>query len=101
MTVKQHFYEEMNANQVRVACMRHAIAGPLAREATTRLFHEGVMNASLYVIDTLTNKGARITYTGWGFFDVKISTDTGEGLLARLCDLEIIPGSIDNLVIID
>lgn len=92
-------FHEINQHTVRTRCMRNAISQDLAREACDRLLTQGSMWASLYIIDTMTNKGARITYRGYGTFDLKVSSRTGEALLQDLADE--FPALLDSLVIID
>lgn len=96
------FYPEINREQVRVTCMTHGVSSTLAMDATKRLLTDPYIGASFYIIDSLTNKGARITYVGGGTFDVKISSRTGEALLDALTELV---GDhaylLDNIVIID
>lgn len=92
-------YHDRSIHEIPTLCMRNQIAGTLAREATKRLLTAGSIWASLYIIDTMTNKGARITYRGNGTFDLKVSSRTGEALLQELADE--FPALLDSLVIID
>lgn len=92
-------YHDRSIHEIPTLCMRNAISGYLAREACNRLLTNGCLWASLYIIDTMTNKGARVTYTMNGTFDLKVSSRTGEALLQELADE--FPALLDSLVIID
>jgi hypothetical protein len=86
--------------QVRNVLLRNAISGSLWTEALKR-FHDPEFDGGphLYLIDTLTDRGARVTNQGCETFDVKISRRTGEELLAELT--ERFPALLDKIAVID
>lgn len=95
-------WHDCTREQARGVLMRHGISGTLMTQAKNRLHDpEWSHGPSVYVIDTLTNKGARVTIQGPETYDVKVSRHTGEDLLATLCRMAAYPEIIDNLVIID
>lgn len=94
------YCKEISAETLRVTCMRHRISSTLARQATTQILASPWSGATLYIIDTLTNRGARITYIGDGTFDLKVSSRTGDELLDALA-AEIPAEYLDHYVIID
>lgn len=89
--------------QARGVLMRNKISGRLFTRARAKLLHPSWdsvgLGPSVYVIDTLTNKGARITIQGPDEFDVKISRRTGTELLVDITDQ--MPALVDSLVIKD
>lgn len=84
--------------QARDVLQRNAISGRLFTEARSRLLHPAWdLSPSVYVIDTLTDKGARVTIQGPDEFDIKISSRTGTALFNEIA--EDAPALVDNLVI--
>lgn len=91
---------DLDKAQVRGVLMRNGIASNLWSDAHKRFMAETwAYGPSLYLIDTLTNKGARVTIQGPEEFDVKVSSRTGEALLAEI--IETMPALADHIVIID
>jgi hypothetical protein len=91
---------DASKRQVREVLMRNGIS------SSTWLIAHGLFldpewdgGPNLYIIDTLTDKGARVTIQGPDEFDVKVSSRTGEALLADLVDQ--MPALLDKIVIID
>jgi hypothetical protein len=99
-TTKSLYWTDCNQSQVRNVLLRNAISGSLWTEASKR-FNDPAWDGGphLYLIDTLTDRGARVTNQGAGTYDVKISSRTGEDLLSELT--ETFPALLDKLVIID
>jgi len=91
---------DCDKNQVRNVLLRNAISGTLWTEALER-FNDPEFDGGphLYLIDTLTNRGARVTDQGAGTYDVRISGRTGEELLANLTDYY--PALLDKIAVID
>jgi hypothetical protein len=83
--------------------MRHAISGTLLTQAV-RAFNDPNWSHGphIYVIDTLTDKGARVDNQGADTYDVVVSSRSGEALLASLVKMaEDWPAILDKIVIID
>lgn len=91
-------WSDANRKQVRDILMRNGIKSELWTVAFGLFMSTaGTVSASLYLIDTLTDKGARVTIQGPEEFDVKVSSRTGEALFADLS--EQFPALLDQLVI--
>jgi hypothetical protein len=93
-------WHDANKTQVRQILMRNGVAGTLWTVAFGLFMAETwAYGPSLYLIDTLTDKGARVTIQGPEEFDVKVSSRTGEALLADLS--EQFPALLDKIVVMD
>lgn len=98
------FKDDMTAREAREFLQRNAISGHLFRMAWQKLMDPNWRyehGPHTYVIDTLTNKGARVTYS-YPYedgFQVRISRRTGEALLNSLADLG--GYAIDDIVFLD
>lgn len=71
--------------QARGVLMRNGISGQLLTHAVNR-FNDPSWDGGphIYLIDTWTDKGARVTVQGPEEFDVKVSSRTGSELLHDL-----------------
>lgn len=78
-------WHDASKTQVRGILMRNGIASSAWSVALGRFktpeFDGG---PHIYIIDTLTDKGARVTIQGPDEFDVKVSSRTGQELLHDL-----------------
>lgn len=91
---------DASPKQARDILMRNGISSGLFTEARKRFTDETwPYGPSLYLIDSLTDKGARVTIQGPDEFDVKVSSRTGEALLSDIT--EQAPALVDHLVIMD
>lgn len=103
-TPEKLHYCDLTSREARETLQRNAISGYLFRMAFQKLKSPGWIQTHgphMYVIDTLTDRGARITYCapyedGW---EIKVSRRTGTALLDELHEL----GGyyIDDIVILD
>lgn len=98
-------WHDCTREQARGVLMRHGISGTLLTQAARKFNDpEWSQGPHIYVIDTLTNKGARIDNQGCETYDVKVSSRTGVELLADLHDTATrlrSEGVLDSIVILD
>lgn len=91
-------WDDASKKQVRDILMRNGIASTLWTVAFGLFMSpDWAYGPSLYLIDTLTNKGARVTIQGPEEWDVKVSSRTGEALLEDLS--QQMPALIDHIVV--
>jgi hypothetical protein len=78
-------WHDANPKQVLGILMRNGISSSTWHIARKR-FNDPSWDGGpdIYVIDTLTDKGARVTIQGQDEFDVKVSSRTGQELLHDL-----------------
>ena len=79
------YWRDASAKQARGILMRNGISSTLWT-VFFGLFKDETQNIGphVYLIDRLTDKGARVTIQGPEEFDVKVSSRTGLALLADL-----------------
>lgn len=98
-------WHDCTRKQARDVLMRHGISGTLITQAARKFNDPNWSHGPhIYVIDTLTDKGARIDNQGADTYDVKVSSRTGEAMLASLIDTATRLRSesvLDKIVIID
>lgn len=92
-------WHHASMTQVRGILTRHKISTKLFTEALKRFADpEFGGGHTLYLIDTLTNKGARVTLE-WAEteYNVKVSSRTAEEFFDNIC--AAMPALVDELVV--
>lgn len=95
-------WENASKRQVREVLMRNGISSSTWLIAFGLFMdpnHDGGPN--MYLIDTLTDKGARVTIQGPEEFDIKISSRTGAELFDDLARKFEGSGILDKIVVMD
>lgn len=102
------YWSDCTPKQARDVLQRNQISGRLFTEARAKLLHPAWCHGPhVYVIDTLTNKGARITIQGPDEYDIKVSSRTGEAVFDELREREESYNSnprfqlLDKIVVMD
>lgn len=95
-------WENASKRQVREVLMRNGISSSTWLEGHALIMGEDwSFGPDIYLIDTLTDRGARVTVQGPEEFDIKISSRTGQELFDDLVHGDIPVWVIDKIVVLD
>jgi len=87
--MSDNFVVDCNTEQVRHVLMRNGIASSLWLQARPFVSDDAWVaryGPSVYLIDTLTDRGARVSFVSPGTFNVKVTERTGNALADEVID---------------